>query len=63
MTAATPIGAPLPASRGPISAALLAALGRPPHQVAPVPTAAAVMADDDDDFEDEEAEEADADGQ
>jgi Iron-containing redox enzyme len=36
MTAWTPIGAPLPAPRGPISAALLAALVRPPHEIAPV---------------------------
>jgi hypothetical protein len=46
MTAWTPIGAPLPAPRGPISAALLAALVRPPHQVAPVAPAAAVATTD-----------------
>ena len=46
MTAGTPIGAPLPAPRGPISAALVAALARVPHQLAPVAPAAAVATSD-----------------
>ena len=46
MSASTSTGAPLPAARGPISAALLATLSRPPHRVAPVvPTAAVATAD------------------
>jgi Iron-containing redox enzyme len=36
MTAWTPTGAPLPAPRGPMSAALLAALALPPHPMTPL---------------------------
>lgn len=45
MTARTPIGAALPAPRGPISTALLAALVRPPHPIAPL-APVAVTTDD-----------------
>jgi hypothetical protein len=45
MTAWTPIGAPLPAPRGPISAALLAALAEPPHPMTPLPPAAVPTTD------------------